>query len=113
MRCLPGMRLGKARPSTAAPTRLTMPSVRSTKTAIGALMLALAGWGASAGIASADPVPPPSQPKTTIDRDGTFLVGTDIVPGTYSSAGPVGSGRCYWKGLRRHSGRDHTANLLC
>lgn len=34
---------------------------------------------------------------TTIDRDGTFTVGTDIVAGTYSSAGPVDSGTCYWK----------------
>jgi hypothetical protein len=28
-----------------------------------------------------------------------FLVGTDIVPGTYQSGGPVGSGTCYWKRL--------------
>jgi hypothetical protein len=26
-------------------------------------------------------------------------VGTDIVPGTYTSAGPIGSGVCYWKRL--------------
>jgi hypothetical protein len=24
-------------------------------------------------------------------------VGKDIMPGTYSSAGPVGNGACYWK----------------
>ncbi len=36
---------------------------------------------------------------TTIDHDGTFTVGTDIVAGTYSSAGPVDSGTCYWKRL--------------
>ena len=34
---------------------------------------------------------------TTIDHDGTFTVGTDILAGTYSSAGPVDSGTCYWK----------------
>lgn len=34
---------------------------------------------------------------TMIDRDGTFTVGTDIVAGTYSSAGPVEGGTCYWK----------------
>lgn len=34
---------------------------------------------------------------TTIDKDGTFTVGTDIVAGTYSSAGPTEGGTCYWK----------------
>ena len=38
-----------------------------------------------------------TQPKTTIDADGTYAVGTDIQPGVYSSAGPVGDGACYWK----------------
>ncbi len=32
-----------------------------------------------------------------MDHDGIYTVGTDIVPGTYSSPGPVGSGTCYWK----------------
>jgi hypothetical protein len=32
-----------------------------------------------------------------MDHDGIYTVGTDIVPGAYSSAGPVGSGTCYWK----------------
>jgi hypothetical protein len=36
-------------------------------------------------------------PTTTIDHDGLFAVGTDIVPGVYSSGGPVGNGTCYWK----------------
>ncbi len=34
-----------------------------------------------------------------MDHDGTYAVGTDIVPGTYSSAGPVADGTCYWKRL--------------
>jgi hypothetical protein len=79
--------------------------------------LLLAGWAASAGVAGADPEPTPPPPapaaspgpspapatspspgpKTTIDKDGTYAVGTDIAPGTYSSAGPVGDGTCYWK----------------
>ena|SRR5271166_584592 len=93
----------------------------SSKTAaarIGAAGLILAGWVATAGVAGADPTPSPSPspapaspapaspspspaaapgPKTTIDHDGTYAVGTDIAPGTYSSAGPVGNGTCYWK----------------
>lgn len=32
-----------------------------------------------------------------MSHDGTYAVGTDIVPGTYSSAGPVADGTCYWK----------------
>lgn len=72
----------------------------------------LAGWGVSAGVAGADPEPAPSPSpspspspapspapagKATMDHDGTYTVGTDIAPGTYSSAGPVGDGTCYWK----------------
>jgi hypothetical protein len=60
--------------------------------------LLVAGWAACAGVAGADPEPnPPPAPKTAIDHDGTYAVGTDIVPGIYSSAGPVENGVCYWK----------------
>lgn len=82
--------------------------------------LLLAVWGVAAGAAGADPEPSPAPspapaspapatasntpagapaaaPKTAIDKDGTYAVGTDIVPGTYTTAGPVGSGTCYWK----------------
>jgi hypothetical protein len=80
--------------------------MRLKKTALAAATLVLAGCGAASGIASADPPPPPSELKTTIDSDGTFLVGADIVPGTYRSAGPVGSGTCYWKRLSSLNGSD-------
>jgi hypothetical protein len=41
---------------------------------------------------------PPPGPKTTIDADGTYAVGKDILPGVYSSAGPLpDGGPCYWK----------------
>ncbi len=45
--------------------------------------------------------PPPSVPKMTMETDGTYRVGTDIVPGTYRSAGPSPSGEsdCYWARL--------------
>ncbi|MDT5150827.1 MAG: hypothetical protein QOI01_2560 [Mycobacterium sp.] len=39
----------------------------------------------------------PPTPKTSIDADGTYAVGTDIVPGVYSTAGPVDNGTCFWK----------------
>ncbi len=32
-----------------------------------------------------------------MDKDGVYAVGSDIAPGIYSSAGPVGDGACYWK----------------
>jgi hypothetical protein len=67
--------------------------------------LILGGWAASAGVSGADPEPaPPPAPKTTIDHDGIYAVGTDIAPGTYSSAGPVGNGTCYWKRLGNPDG---------
>jgi hypothetical protein len=72
--------------------------MRSTRTAATAAAFVLIGCAASAATAQADPTPaPPPAPKTTIDADGTYAVGKDIQPGTYSSAGPVGDGACYWK----------------
>lgn len=71
--------------------------------------LAVVGLGIIPGIASADPASPtppgiappapgpPAALKTTIDADGTYVVGTDIAPGIYSSAGPVGEGTCSWR----------------
>jgi hypothetical protein len=78
----------------------------SVATRIGAAAgLLVAGWAASAGVAGADPDPsPPPGPKTTIDKDGTYAVGSDIAPGTYSSAGPVDNGTCYWKRLGNPDG---------
>ena len=72
-------------------------------TTIASAALVVLSWGAAAGYAGADPPKPapapPAVPKTTIDHDGVFAVGTDIVPGVYTSAGPVGTGVCYWKRL--------------
>jgi hypothetical protein len=95
-------------------------SVTSKPTIAAAAALMALAWGASAGLAVADPAPAPPAPspgpppgpapatahgatpapaKTTIDHDGVYNVGTDIVPGVYTSAGPVGTGVCYWKRL--------------
>jgi hypothetical protein len=72
--------------------------------------MVLVGTAASTATAQADPAPaPPPGPKTTIDADGTYAVGKDIQPGTYSSAGPVGDGACYWK---RVNGTDIIDNAL-
>jgi hypothetical protein len=87
----------------------------SARTAALAAAIVLVGSAASAATAQADPEPTPPpppapesppapappapgpEPKTTIDADGTYVIGTDIQPGVYSSAGPVGDGACYWK----------------
>jgi hypothetical protein len=44
-----------------------------------------------------------------MNADGTYTVGKDIQPGTYSSAGPVGDGACYWK---RVNGTNIVDNAL-
>jgi hypothetical protein len=72
-----------------------------TKAAIAAA-LAFSAAGVSGIPALADPpapapAPAPAAPKSAIDTDGTFAVNTDIVPGTYATAGPVGDGVCYWR----------------
>jgi hypothetical protein len=89
------------------------------KKAATAAALVVAVTGALPGVATADPTDPstpaPAEPvptaaagpapapvagpKTSIDADGTFAVNTDIAPGVYSSAGPVGDGTCFWKRL--------------
>lgn len=71
-----------------------------------AAVVVVAGWCATGGIAAADPTPPappappPPAPKTLIDQDGTYTVGTDIAPGTYRSEGPVTGKVCYFKRLK-------------
>lgn len=96
------------------------------KKAATAAALVVAVMGAIPGIAAADPDTPdptpspapaptsapaptpapgtPSTPKNTIDADGTYAVGTAIVPGVYTSAGPVGDGTCFWKRLGNPDG---------
>jgi hypothetical protein len=79
-----------------------------------AVFLALAGFVAAgpAGAEPAEPAPPappastspapsaqapPAAPLNVIDKDGTYKIGTDIVPGVYASAGPFPEGTCSWR----------------
>lgn len=94
--------------------------MRPKTTAARVAALVCVSWCVAAGVAHADPPRPPGptpggpapaspapaspaapgQPKTTIGADGTYAVGTDIVPGTYSSGGPAGDTACYWKRIK-------------
>ena len=47
-----------------------------------------------------------------MDHDGIFIVGTDIQPGTYASAGPVPDGTCYWKRMADLHGGDIIDNAF-
>ncbi len=81
---------------------LTVRSRIAVRVGVAALLV---GCFAPPGAAQADPAPvPPPSPgpapgpaNVGIDKDGNYAVGTDIAPGTYSSAGPVEGGACYWK----------------
>jgi hypothetical protein len=98
--------------------------VRSKSTAVAVTALIALSWGAAGGVASADPpAPPPAPapappgpapagPKTSIDHDGTFAVGTDIEPGTYTSAGPQDNGVCYWKRVAGDDGKQVVDNAM-
>ena len=85
--------------------------MRSTKATAAAAALTIAGFCAAVGIAHADPATPapPAPAKTTIDANGVYTVGTDIAPGTYTSAGPITDGVCSWK---RSSGDSIIDNAL-
>lgn len=60
------------------------------------------------------PPPPPPPPKTTMDTDGTYRVGTDIVLGTYRSAGRSAEGEsdCYWARLNSLNPTDIIDNNI-
>lgn len=74
-----------------------------------AAALLVVGLIAAPPMAAADPVPPPPPAPKTSFGDGTYAVGTDIVPGVYQSAGPVEGGVCYWK---RSNGDGTVANAM-
>lgn len=92
-----------------ADTRLLL-SVMGFKLPITVAAMALAGFVAAgpAGAEPAEPAPPappatsapdaaPAAPLNVIDKDGTYTVGSDIVPGVYASAGPFPEGTCSWR----------------
>jgi hypothetical protein len=93
-----------------------------SRTAVVAALI-VASWCATAGVAHAEPEPAPPPPPvpappepappppapTSIDADGTYAVGIEIMPGTYATAGPIPDGACYWK---RVNGSELLDNAL-
>jgi hypothetical protein len=88
--------------------------MQGKKTAIAGAAIVLAGCGGSSQTAAVTLTstleitktvvvtapPPPFAPRTTMETDGTYRVGTDIVPGTYRSGGPRRrEADCYWARL--------------
>lgn len=65
--------------------------------ALGAAAVALAVAAPVQAEPEPSPAPAPPAPASTIDKDGTYKVGVDILPGTYTSAGPADDSACYWK----------------
>jgi hypothetical protein len=71
-----------------------------------AMACSLAG-AASAGAEPTPPAPVPAPPAdhgtpatpgpVVMDQDGTFAVGAQILPGVYTSAGPLPGDTCYWR----------------
>ncbi len=60
--------------------------------------------GVPNGAAPPAPGPAGPGPQVVIDHSGIFTVGKDIVPGVYTSAGPLPGDACYW----RRIGADNT-----
>lgn len=59
-------------------------------------------------VTSTSTSPTPAGPLTTV-TDGTYLVGTDMEPGSYKSAGSTG---CYWARMKDDAGSNIIANNL-
>lgn len=69
--------------------------MKATRAAAGAVASAAVAL-AMAVPSHADPAPSPPEPASTIDKDGTYKVGVDILPGTYTAGAPADKA-CYWK----------------
>ncbi len=85
---------------TVAVTRtMTAPAVTATVTAIATVTVT-----ESAAVTQAPATEPAAAPGDTVPGSGTYLVGDDIQPGTYKTAGPGSLGMCYWERAKDSSG---------
>ena len=78
----------------------TIPGMKAIRlVAAAAASIAVAATVAAPALADPDPPLPPAPPApaSTIDEDGTYKVGVDILPGTYNAGAPGDGMTCYWK----------------
>lgn len=84
---------------------VTIPAMKAFRLRVGTVARAVAALTVAALTVAAPafsepgpppPPPPPPAPASTIDKDGTYRVGVDILPGTYTAAAPAET-TCYWK----------------
>lgn len=89
--------------------RVLSETVRTRLWVTGAVFAAALATAVPAAADPDVPTPPPApMPEASheagsspgpgvMDRDGTFAVGTEILPGVYTSPGPLPGDTCYWR----------------
>lgn len=78
------------------------PTTTATKTVTETKLVTITATAAPTS--SLAPPPAPTGPATSINGDGTYVVGADFAPGVYKSSGPSGgSPMCSWARLNRLS----------
>lgn len=105
---------GKGAASTSASAAKPMPMPVPTATVtvtVTQTVTAAAAPAATATVTVTEPAAvqtpvkePTRAPDDTIPGSGTYLVGDDIQPGTYKTAGPGSLGLCYWERSKDSSG---------
>ena len=97
---------GKGTDST--PASAAKPAPAPTVTVTVTQTVAAAAAPAVTVTAAAAPAEPAKEsapaPGDSFDGSGTYLVGDDIQPGTYKTAGPGSLGLCYWERAKDSSG---------
>ena len=93
---------GASQPATSAPT--AQPTVQPT---VSQPTVSQPGVSSTPGTDPAASIP--ANPVATDPADAlaslrTLVVGVDIQPGTYRTAGPVGGGQCYWARMSSTTG---------
>lgn len=74
-----------------------MLGIRLTAAAVAVAAATLAMSAPAIADPEPSPAPAPPAPASTIDKDGTYQVGVDILPGTYNAVAPGDDTTCYWK----------------
>jgi hypothetical protein len=85
--------------------------MNSAKTVTETKLVTIPATGPAAAQTSSVP-PTPTGAATSISHDGTYIVGTDVAPGTYKTAGPSnGMAFCTWKRLSDLHGNDMSSTI--